>query len=56
MFYLMWIESIAQEIKDGILFVHMNVMINDDYGYPMLVFYGDLFLYIPALLKLVVFR
>lgn len=52
-FHLQRIEGIAQSLAEGQFPARMNTTFNDGYGYPVGVFYGDLLLYIPALLRLV---
>lgn len=54
-FHLYRIDSIAQGLLDGQFPVRMNGVINNDYGYPVSIFYGDLLLYFPALLRVVGF-
>lgn len=55
MFHLMRIEGIAQGIRDGQFPVKMQPLWVLDYSYPASVMYGDLFLYIPAALRLLGF-
>lgn len=50
-FHLMRIEGIAEELKRGQLPVRLSSLWMDGYGYPVSVYYGDLLLYIPALLR-----
>lgn len=50
-FHLMRIEGLAAGIRQGQFPVRMESIWNDKYGYATL-FYGDLLLYIPALLRL----
>ena len=52
-FHLQRIEGIAQGLSQGQFPARMNTSFNDGYGYPVGVFYGDLLLYIPAVLRLV---
>lgn len=51
-FHLMRIDGIAGELRAG----HFPVRISSEwaggYGYPVSIFYGDVFLYIPAVLRL----
>ncbi len=51
-FHLMRIEGIAEEIRRGNLPVRLSCLWMDGYGYPVSVYYGDLLLYIPAVLRL----
>lgn len=50
-FHLMRIEGLAAGIRQGQFPVRLESIWNDQYGYATL-FYGDLLLYIPALLRL----
>lgn len=52
-FHMQRIEGIAEGLKTGQFPVRMSTTFNDGYGYPVGVFYGDLLLYIPALLRLI---
>ena len=54
-FHLVRIESIAEGLKNGVFPVRMDSVFNDDYGYPVSVFYGDALLYIPAVLRIIGF-
>lgn len=54
-FHLLRIEGIAEGLKRGEFPVIMNSVFNDSYGYPVGVFYPDLMLYIPALLRVIGF-
>lgn len=54
-FHLLRIEGIAQGLREGSFPVKMQSVWNNGYGYPVSVMYGDLFLYVPALLRLVGF-
>ncbi|MCR5747831.1 MAG: hypothetical protein K6G03_08990 [Lachnospiraceae bacterium] len=51
-FHLARIEGIAESLKQRVFPVKMLPFFNDDCGYPTGVFYGDLLLYIPALLRI----
>lgn len=51
-FHLQRIESIAEGIKNATFPVKMYTTYNDGYGYPVGIYYGDLLLYIPALLRI----
>ena len=54
-FHLMRIEGIAREIRVGNIPVRMSSAWLDGYGYPVSIYYGDIFLYIPAIMSLVGF-
>lgn len=54
-FHLVRIEGIANGLKCGCFPVKMYPIFNDGYGYPTGIYYGDLLLYIPALLRIVGF-
>lgn len=54
-FHLMRIEGLAQEIGRGIVPVRISSLFLEGYGYPPSIYYGDLLLYVPALLRLVGF-
>lgn len=54
-FHLLRIEGIAQGLREGSFPVKMQPLWINGYGYPVSVMYGDLFLYLPALLRLVGF-
>lgn len=54
-FHLARIDGIAQGLKSGQFPVRMNGLFNDGYGYPVDIFYGDVLLYIPAILRLIGF-
>lgn len=54
-FHLMRIEGLAEGLKQGQFPVKMQPLWLNDYGYPVSVMYGDLFLYLPALLRIVGF-
>lgn len=51
-FHLLRIEGMAQEISLGNLPVRLHSLYMDGHGYPVSVYYGDLLLYLPALLRL----
>ncbi len=51
-FHLMRIEGLAQGIKDGQFPVRIQPGWYQGYGYGVSVFYGDIFLYIPAIFHL----
>lgn len=52
MFHLMRIEGIATELQHGNFPARIQSLWMDGYGYPVSVYYGDLLLYFPALLRL----
>lgn len=52
-FHLMRIEGIKAGLEQGMFPVKIQPNLMDGYGYASSVFYGDIFLYIPALLRLV---
>lgn len=54
-FHLIRIEGIAREIRMGNLPVRVASIWMDGYGYPASIYYGDLLLYIPAVLRLLGF-
>jgi hypothetical protein len=51
-FHLMRIEGIAREIRYGNIPVRLSSLWLDGNGYPVSVYYGDLLLYVPAVLRL----
>ena len=51
-FHLMRIEAIANELRMLNIPVRMSSIYMDGAGYPVSIYYGDLLLYIPALLRL----
>lgn len=51
-FHLVRIAALAEGLAQGQFPVRMQPVYLNDYGFPISVIYGDLFLYIPALLKL----
>lgn len=55
-FHLLRIEGIADGLKAGECPVRMQSNWLDGYGYPVSVFYGDLLLYIPAVLRILGFK
>lgn len=55
MFHLVRIEGISQEIRNGNIPVRLSSFWMDGYGYPVSVYYGDILLYIPAILRLIGF-
>lgn len=54
-FHLMRIEGLAQGIKNGEFPVKIQPVWYDGYGYSVSVFYGDLFVYLAAVLRLLGF-
>lgn len=52
MFHLMRIEGIATEMKYGNFPARIQSLWMDGYGYAVSIYYGDLMLYFPALLRL----
>lgn len=55
LFHLMRIEGIAQELKLGHVPVKLSSLWMDGFGYPASVYYGDLLLYVPAMMRLLGF-
>lgn len=55
MFHLMRIEGISREIRMGNFPIRMSSEWMDGFGYPVSIFYGDLLLYIPAVMRLLGF-
>lgn len=51
-FHLMRIEGLAQGLRNGEFPVKIQPVWYDDYGYSVSVFYGDLFVYLAAVLRL----
>ena len=54
-YHLVRIEGIADGLRNGVFPVKMYSIFNDGYGYPVGIFYGDVLLYFPALLRLIGF-
>lgn len=54
-FHLYRIESIKEALQAGQIPVRMPFSWNNGYGYAVSVFYGELLLYIPALLRIIGF-
>lgn len=54
-FHLMRIEGIAEALKAGQFPVRMSSIWMAGYGYPTSIYYGDILLYIPALLRILGF-
>lgn len=51
-FHLLRIEAVSREIRYGNIPVRLSSIYMDGYGYPVSVFYGDLLIYFPAVLRL----
>ena len=51
-FHINRIEGLFLEMKNGVFPVRMQSFWMDAYGYPVSIYYCDLFLYFPALLRL----
>lgn len=54
-YHILRIEGIADGLKSGQFPVRMHSVFMDGFGYPNGIFYGDLFLYIPAVLRIIGF-
>ncbi len=54
-FHLVRIEGIAEGLKQGEFPVKMNSVFDDSYGYPVDVFYPNMLLYLPAILRVIGF-
>lgn len=54
-FHLVRMEGIAEGLKAGEFPVKMNSVFDDAYGYPVDIFYPNLLLYIPAVLRVIGF-
>lgn len=54
-FHLVRIDAIAEGLRSGDFPVKMYPVYNDGYGYPVPILYGDILLYVPAILRLVGF-
>lgn len=54
-FHLTRLEGISKEIRLGNIPVRLVSSYMDGYGYPVSIYYGDLLLYIPAVLRLLGF-
>ena len=54
-YHFMRIEGLANELRYGQFPVYMESMWIGDYGYPVSLYYSDIFLYFPALLRLIGF-
>lgn len=55
-FHFMRIEGLTQELKRGNIYPYIMSDCVDGYGYPTSVYYGSLFLYFPALLRVLGFE
>lgn len=51
-FHLLRIEGVAQELRLCNFPARMHSLCMEGYGYPLSIYYGDIFLYLPALLRL----
>ena len=54
-YHILRIEGIADGLKSGQFPVRMHSVFMDGFGYPNGIFYGDLFLYVPAMLRIIGF-
>lgn len=54
-YHILRIEGIADGLKAGQFPVRMHSVFMDGFGYPNGIFYGDLFLYVPAILRIIGF-
>lgn len=54
-FHLLRIEGIAQELRNGQFTVRMQGFWMEGYGYPVSIYYGDILLYLPAVLRIIGF-
>ena len=54
-FHMVRIEGIAKGLLNGEFPVRTYAVFNDDYGYPVPVYYGDVLLYFPAILRIIGF-
>jgi len=52
-FHLLRIEGLAKELRSGYFPVKLESLWSHGYGYANAVFYGDVLLYLPALLRLI---
>ncbi len=50
-FHLMRIEGISKELARGNIPVRLSSLWMDGYGYPVSIYYADILLYIPAILR-----
>lgn len=54
-FHLLRIEGLAEGLRQGEFPVRMQTNWMEGYGYPVSIYYGDILLYIPALLRIIGF-
>lgn len=54
-FHLLRIEGLAEGLRSGTFPVRMQSNWMEGYGYPVSIYYGDILLYIPALLRIIGF-
>ena len=54
-FHLMRIEALADGLARGVFPLRLSALHLDGWGYPTSIYYGDLLLYLPALLRLLGF-
>lgn len=54
-FHFARIEAVFEGLKSGAFPVKMYSVYNDDYGYPVGIYYGDLLLYIAAIYRVIGF-
>ena len=52
-YHFMRIEGLANELRNGQFPVYMESMWIGDHGYPVSLYYSDIFLYFPAVLRLI---
>lgn len=50
-FHVMRIDALADSLKHGVFLNRISSLWYDGYGYPTSIYYGDLLLYFPALLR-----
>ncbi len=54
-FHVMRIEALADSLKHGVFPNRISSLWFDGYGYPASIYYGDILLYIPALMRIIGF-
>ena len=54
-FHMLRIEGVAQELLNGQFPVRMQGMWMEGYGYPVSIYYGDILLYLPAIMRIIGF-
>ena len=54
-YHFLRIEGLVQEMRNGQFPVYMESLWVGDHGYPVSLYYSDVFLYIPAVLRLIGF-